>query len=529
MMRSILLIVFITLVVVPHQAQTLTPTQTPEGTPPFFTTATPTPLPFTATPTRRPTATITPTPRPDVPDFIFDWQDAVLFPTGIYFKLVIDRPLTQIQDITLTLSVDGETEPRVIPFEILRGAVVFDAPFTEIQYIWNAPPNDPPPFQAVIRYTWTVVTSQQEIANIPGVLAFRDSRYNWVESRHNWLNLLLPENTINPEQVHDALQPIYTLLQSNTGRSLQFSLLLTNESYPINPCNGDLTYPGGSVPCRGDVIEGMIAELGYSPFHASQMETERVIAELTSYLVTMFYDGVNLPAWFINGLTYFYAPTDKRGLVELLKEAARTGRLYTLNEMQTPDETNRILWDAQSYSMVVYIARLAGVDAVFELARGGDFATRYQEVTGLPFEGLLPSWENYIFRQVAMDDANLSLYAGATDLPTATNTVTPFPPTATDIPTNTPTNTPTPTVTGVLSATPLPSLTSTLTPRPGTPTITPLPAGFVFPTYTPEPSPTPLPTQADAGSNSNVVLALAVAIISLAIVIVGYIRFIRDA
>lgn len=477
--------------------------------------------------------TPTPTPRPDVPEFIYDWQDVVLYPSGIYFKLVVDRPLVQIQDLTLTLSIEGEAEPRIIPFDVLRNSIIFDRDFTELRYIWYPSADNPPPFQSIIRYNWTVITVQQETANIPGVLAFVDPNITWVQDQGSWLNLYLPEGVINTDQLREGLDPIYELLQANTGRTPRYNFFITNDSYPVNPCvtRAQIPYMDGVETCQDAIISPMIRNTGYTLFNVGQFREATIANDITHYIVGDFYTTANLPAWFLTGLIYFYTPSDKAGMVDTVKNAARASQLYTLNTLQTPDPNNPTLWDAQSYSMVVYIARLAGVEAVFELARGGEgtFAARYEAITGLPLDGLLPSWENYIFRQSALDDARLSLYAGATELPTATNTITPFPPTPTNLPTSTATSTITPTVTGVLTATPLPTRIPSATPRPGTPTITPLPAGYVFPTYTLEPSPTPIPSVATTQDNStNIVIGIAIGLIGLAIAVVAYIRFIRD-
>ncbi|MFW5691550.1 MAG: hypothetical protein ACOCXZ_03520, partial [Chloroflexota bacterium] len=242
----------------PPGADTATPTVTPTPEGPTET-ATPGP----PTPTPPPTNT----PRPDVADFVFDWSEDILYPQAAYFELVLDLPLSDVAALTLNIQPQGEARGYSVDDASLRAAAVITEPFTEIEYIWTVPPQDPPRFEALVNYTWEVITGDGRTAIVPGVFAFSDPRIDWVQesSADGPLTLFYPADTINEEVLRGTLSRVYELLSGVTGRRPAFRLLLTGPGYALDPCASQETITGPRsgvvVPCEGDVVDTIIANL----------------------------------------------------------------------------------------------------------------------------------------------------------------------------------------------------------------------------------------------------------------------------
>lgn len=522
---ALMTLILLCLLIVPIGAAqddtTLTPTDDPADATPQL----------SPTPTPPPTITLTPaptnTPRPEVPDFVFEWTEEVLYPSAIWFKLTLDVPLNALADLTLSIRAEGEATSRLLTLERLDEDIVVADPFLEIQTLWQVPPLQPLPFQAIVAYEWTVTLVDGRTATVPGVTAYVEPDRTWIfsDGPTGALNFLLPEDTLNPDTLRAGVARSYELASDNLGGARPtFNLVLDSPTHPIDPCDAQETITGGrsglTIDCDGALVAAMLRRMGYTRFEVPALDPFLIQADLLRHVLETFYapvwQGRDVPPWFQVGLFYFYTPEDKTALLLQTQDAVRAGRLYTLDEMMQRDSQDPLRWDAQAYTMVLYIAQQAGTDGLFALAaqagNGESFAESYARFVAQPLEGLLPTLANYALSQRAERSAALDLYRGPTLEPTNTPSITPFPPSPTPTSTATGTATPTPTVTGFLSATPLPSLTPTPTAPPGTPTITPLPADFVVETVLP---PTPVPaftneaTELDTTGIGTVLLIVA--------------------
>lgn len=325
-------------------------------------------------------------------------------------------------------------------------------------------------------------------------------------------------------QMRKNLEPIYALLVANTGRQLNFNLMLYSDEFPPG-CTRDSEgkavavgpYTGTQVPCDDSLANAIISASGYELVQSGSNSLNRMQVAVINHLTDRFYEaawqGKAVPEWFRLGLEQLYAPALKSNYFPTLSNAARNTALLPLDKV-TESGANRDLALAQSYGLVVYIADQIGLDGLYKLANvdGASFAEAYQSTMGKPLTSLLGALKAWIFTNRAVTAFSFTPYQPATATPTATRTLTP---TLSPTPTETFTPTFTPTVTGVLSATPLPTRTPTRTPTPAPPTRTPRPAGSL---NTPTPVPTPVVNPVGSLSTPSVtfgILTIGLILISI--------------
>lgn len=486
------------------QAQEITPLDSPTVVVP---TATPS---ITLTPAP---PTITPTPRVIVPDFIFTWSEEMIYPAAVRFTLTVARPISQVVGLSLAIDAPGQAT-RQITVNANESAVARTDTFTDFVYLWRIPANNPLPFQAEVSYAWTVTVDPEQTAIVPGAFAFTDPNINWVvdDDPAGNLGLIYPEDTVAAALIRSSAAEVYNVLRVNTGRAPTFNLVLTDPNYPFDPCDAVDDTPnavtglrtGTTVACTTDVMGGVLNALDYELFEVDSLVGAPVREDVIREMVARFYEpdwrDSDVPQWFRTGLAYLYQPSDKSALLETVRGSYRLYRPFSLSQMNTPDAENRFLWDAQSYTMVLYIAERIGLERLFALAQTDTpFAEAYQTILDEPLEALIPTWRNWIFSDVAASGAQLTLYQGATSVPLPTQTATPYPPTPTHTPTDTPTATPTETPFGFLATTTaLPSITPTPTERSRAATRTPRPASFAL-----TPTAAPIVQAAEATTNDE--------------------------
>jgi hypothetical protein len=496
------------------------------------------PTAIPAIPTTPAPPTATPTPTPVVPEFIYAWSEELIYPQGIWFILTVERPVDQIDSLTLNILPEGR-QSRSIVLDPVEIASLAAQTFTNLEYIWQIPADDPLPFLGLVEYNWVVAVSPGGSAVVPGVIRYEDPEIEWLrdDDPNGMLSLIYPAGQLNPDGVRADVRSVYELLAANLGSRPEFAFTLYNSAFPIDPCQPNQDgVPVAIAPlrrveatCDPALSEAVFTSIGFTPLNTSTVRGPELTQALIRHMINEFYapvwEGRDVPAWFRSGLATFYAPGSKSGMVEIARAAARTNRLYAQHEMNTPDETNLSLWQAQSYGMVLYIANQIGVPGLFQLANtagdGEAFAASYEAATGRPLAALIPAWRNWVFSGAAAAGAGLELYAGPTPPPTPTLTNTPFPPTSTPTATHTPTDTPTPTVTGFHTATPLPSLTPVPTRTPAPPTITPRPAGFVDPPTPVPPPPREVIQPPPTTEEINLAAAVVAGIFGVLVVLIG--------
>ena len=534
-----LLMVLVASSIGPVQAQSQ-PTQTPDPS----ATATNTPRP-----TRPGPPTATPTSTPDVPDFIYRWSNEVIFPQAVHFQIVINYPLEQIAELTLTINASGQPA-RVLERDqlVAEGLYIADS-FTELRFslaairdgdIWF-------PLLTPVEYQWEIGITDGQQAVIPDAFVFNDAVNPWQldDDPEGVLGLLYPAEQVDPLPLRNGLRDVIATLAERSGAELEpvVNLALIPTGSEFDKCASDEDgqsvalgpRTGVAVPCDAQIPQRLVSAMGFTPLVVDAGEGIGLQQTLMTHLMERFYGplwaGRDVPEWFRVGWQMLLTPTDHSGLLQLVRSAARINPLYGLSDTPDAKAADRPLWEAQAYTMVLYVARIGGMDAVYELARDGGadepFAESYERITGRALEAMVPGWRNWIYSGVAERDAQMALYDGPTAIPSATATVTPFPASPTATATHTPTITPTPTVTGFLTATPLPTLTATVSPTARPPTLTPRPASMAI-SDTPTPAPGSPLTDVEIDAQTGAALVIALVMVLVATLVAVYIRLGRQ-
>jgi len=462
--------------------------------------------------------------------FAIDGSGEVIFPEAIRFTIVLSRPVSEIEAISLT--IDTQNRAPFTPTFELEEIIQNAEPEAFLAYTWVLPENEIPPLFSNVTFAWDVEATDGVTAHVEGVVEFTDQRVVWINHEPIPDRLIIQASRDVPSRLIQNVRTFYELLSANTEQTPEIRLMLYDSAVApgciiqrLADGTEDIIargpYTGASVFCRPGFEELVYSD--YAVFQrAPGSEVETAIAD---YMADKFYqtlwNGNEVPAWFESGLRTFYTPELKTELLPIVQTLARNNRLFSLDAMNSdpPDDPQRRNeWQAQSYGMVLYIAELVGVQGLFEMAAAlGDsesFSEVYSEMTGEALQALIPAWEGWIFTDRAELVYGITPYQPPTATYTATHTAT-----STPLPTETltPSQTLTPSVTGTLSSTPPPTVTPSRTRTPEPPTVTPRP---------PQRTPTPAPLNpVNALSNPNVQAGvIIVLLIIIGILMYAYIR-----
>lgn len=469
--------------------------------------------------------TLTPTEalsdRPDVADFVLDWEDHVLYPQGLYFHLWLNVSVSQINSLRLIMAIEGESAPRVIFDEEIRPYLTEVDHRAIVSMAWPFPITNPPPLQARINYEWRIELNDARTATVPSIINFQNPAGSWTtEQLNNNLRVIYPSTA--PNTFSQRLSDQYDLLATNTGIRPPFNAIISPNTLPIDPCQvadqiavDDLI----ALSCEHSMIDAILRETSYTLITGLNVNDaiSQAIRSLTDLFYADIWAGQAIPDWLIVGTHAIYQSANYQGELQQTRQQERVKRLLALDDLNVIADDD-LTAQAQAVMMTLYIADQFGLDTVYALATSEfiedeTFAQRYQRLTNHSLNRLIPAMSNWLYDLHTPAIAELNLYAEPTPSPTLTLTATSFPatitptPTATSTSTPTATITPTPTITGTLTVTPLPTLTASLTPTPAPPTITPLPADYVFPTA--PPAPIEPPTPAEPVAQELMLLALA--------------------
>ena len=482
---------------------------------------------------------ISPTPTPDIAPWLTHWSEEVIFPQAILFTMIIDVVYADISTLTLNIQAEGQSL-RTVEQSDFTDFLIETETNTEIQYLYNLTPRNAFPALSNVIYYWDIVLSNGEAVRAPGVTEFipPDVTFVRTDDINGVVDLIYPLGRVEATGMQDTLKKVYDQLVNDIGGSHTFNLLLYERINPIDTCysrGGEMVVTGTkgtTIPCNPDVLDASIAAAGFTPFN--MLTASAVRQEIALHMVNTFLEptwtGRDVPEWFKFGMTQMYLPGEKSYFLDYFRDAARMNNFYTLNRMANPSEEDKtVLWESQSYAMVLYMARTLGIPTLLETAStiGTEvpFIETYESIMGQSIDALIPSMQAGAFSDITEADFRLDIYIERTALPTQTLTPTEFPASPTYTPTNTATPTLTPTVTGFLSATPLPSLTPTEDVDFATVTRTPLPAGFQrAPTATVTPT---VVSEDSSGSESDTqtIGITLVAIAALGVIFVAYLLF----
>ncbi|MCS6836095.1 MAG: hypothetical protein NZ750_08775 [Anaerolineae bacterium] len=460
----------------------------------------------------RPTLAQAPGSTPEQPPYRVLVRADLAFPAALALELGIEWPADRIVSAELLVRADGLDDvifryPNPRPWDEATAA------FAVARLVWT--PLELPPLFSIITYSWRVVDDQGRLSSGAGEIAFQDERFAWIGAGDELLSLHAAQSdpVLTARSLYLSLRPMYEQMARRTGQSPRFRFLVYSADIPPFCARDERGQPFTSAsngpktltwPCDLQAIEAALRVQGYELLF---YETLPILQERAlSRFFSAFYEPLwssSPPAWFAAGLRAFYRPGGNSAALTRMRARLRTQTPYSLEQMsRVSDET---AWQDQAQGMVLYIAELGGVEALFELARQAgrsNFSERYAQIIGQDLASLLPSWQSWLYTSRAELVYGYTPYVAET--PTLTPSFTPRPPTRT--PSSTPTQpsaTPSPVVTA--------SRTPSRTPRPPTATLTPLPPqAFVV-------RATPAPTQANQGgfpSNARTFIGIAAIVVA---------------
>jgi hypothetical protein len=467
------------------------------------------------------------TPQSPTPGGLVYGMDAeVIFPEAVRFTLALDARADELAFAILTIRFD-EQSPITIPVSIVESATRRE-PFTEMVVIWDIPRDTPPRLFSTVVYEWQFTQTNDSVVSAQSTFMFTDPRLRWTQDSANNSRIVfsVPADDFNIPvfSLRSDLQAAYDLMSMNTAEQPNFHVML----YPVElspgcAVNGEGQLvavgllSGTEVPCTAEQADSVYRASSIDVLQVSEIDTlARLRFALADLFTARFYASAwsdsDVPLWFERGLALFYLPQNKANLLEPARRAARSNRLFTLDEMNVEPSTDIELWRAQSYGMVLYVARQIGVPSLFALAlqMGTDFAAAYEASLGQSVSALLNNWQRWLFTTAAEDAYAYFPQMAITATPSFTPTATLPRPTATPTATRTPTLTPTVTNTGLPQAL-IPTLTPTRTDTPAPPSITPRPPGSL---RTPTPAPTPAVTLPGVQAGGYALLALSLLVLA---------------
>lgn len=453
----------------------------------------------------------TQTAQPDS-EIIFDSEVELASVQTIRSFFRLRLPASDFEQVALTIAQGGWGEETV---EVDLGEVAeITEPEVVFEYLWNIDPESPPTLFEEIRVSWAFTLSSGEQEEVPSTVVYADPRTEWLTETIDTVTIAIPSNRFDPQVIRESLQEVYELMSDNTGQTASVAVTVFDQTIPENPCiqNAErdsivMTESNAEVPCDIDIIRQIYAANGYTPVQVLTGSAGEVQDVVTEVLFDSLYTEQNAPEWFLYGLKQFYTPTEKLNFLQTSRQSVRINRPIA-NVSVVPDDPARLLiWQAQSYGMVQYMAEQIGVEALFQLAEAESIEEAYESETGQSIAGLITAWGNWVFTSAAERAYQYTPYLPptATITPSLTRTLT-------LTPTATLTFTLTPTITDTVGFTPSPFPTDTITPT-RTYTVTPRALASLF-TPTSEPV-TPLTISADNPSTLIGVGLIGVGVVGL--------------
>lgn len=451
-----------------------------------------------------PTATTTPDGT-----FITEYSANVLLPSVIRLRAKFAVNPRDFESANLTLFQASGFE-RTIPINLETDLIGEGLDFITVQIDEPLEGEDAPRLFEPLSYRWGLTTQDDKNYTVSGEVLVQPFLPNitWQLAGEAPLIFYTYNENLGVAILRENLLTVYDLLEKQLETPRDFTFVLFEREYPFCKTKIDeagkeilVTHDAEEYPCSIEAYAEVLAQNDLRFILRSDTAFDTLESQLLREMIGTFYDDywtVDVPAWFREGLILLYRPY--LGLQELAiaEQANTSGNLFPLAALDAPPNENLLLWQSQSYLLLLYLADTYGANAPFELASALNEAENFEDavenLTGMDLTNVYRAWKAWLTTQNAERAAAWNPYLQTTPTNTPTSTVTPIPPTQT--PSNTPTPSMTPTATSVSGRdvpTALAPATVTLT-LAVTASNTPLPPGSL---------PTALPTATPPVSSEN--------------------------
>jgi len=435
-------------------------------------------------------------------------QIQIYFPTALQVDVTLATRTETVTSGSLTLFQTSGYQ-QVIEFDVeadVNTETIDTVAYTK-QIIFDDPNDAPAPFEP-INYRIDFITDTARTERVGEVL-FQPNRGVWQQRDATPFIFYWHNPALGIPTILDNLTPVYDLLQQHTARTPQYKFVLYDNDFMMCDTITTASEDGASieqliyspnlpdVPCSKAAMTAYFETFGIALIQPEESGFAPLENALIDFVVQDFYAPLwndTAPEWFMIGLGQFYRQSDHLRNLVLAQTANQQRQLLPYESLKlSPIESQEILWKAQSYLLLSYLADTFGAEMPFIIARSisqdTDFAAALTRHTELTEDMLYRGWVVWLQTPEAEKAVSWNPYLPDTPTPTTTPSDTPVPPTPTI--TNTPTVTITPSSTSLIGRLPTQAAVQN-SPIPPTirPTITntPLPAGsFNQPTETPPP------------------------------------------
>ncbi len=437
---------------------------------------------------------------------IYALQAEVVYPAVIRFSMTTNAPLDSVRSVSLLVQ-QGDRTLRSGQLNV--DSILFSsAPETQFRYDWPIDPAQPPVLFEPVLYRWEMVSAVGE-AEAENEVVFEPGPTTWRQRGDLPLRFSLADEGLNVVTARQAILPVYELMQTHTGLSPVFdwAILPRGTTYCVEQLDEEgrrelvvLSTGQDVFSCSEEAARQILTANGYRVLERHQPGLlpfqNELVDDMFGEFYTAFWGNATVPAWFRAGLRQLYHVTPDPLALEQVRQVARTGNLVDITVLSAPAGSQQAstIFEAQTYTLLIYLADRYGAEIPFELAirtaRQG-FDTAFRALVDQPLEDFLSAWERWLFTEEAGRAVAWTVYSPATPTPTPTRTPTStstLTPTITQTPIATPSPALTPTSRVVQVASPLPTYTPQ-TVIPPTPSNTPRPPGSLGQPVTSEPSP----------------------------------------
>ncbi|MBI5927947.1 MAG: hypothetical protein HY862_01450 [Chloroflexi bacterium] len=441
-------------------------------------------------------------------DKIVSSRALVVMPSVIRFRVRVAATMEQVAEIKLTVQ-DEDTVLQT--YDITSPADNIFINFgdeSEYEIVWDIREVPLHPF-STLTYQFEVQMTDGEIATVKNDFIFQhETVQQWQLAESDTLKIYAMGDAIDWSNHLAGLEQSISLLRENTGFIAPIGLVVYPEGTefctqgevptdtpdatpPMIVISEDRAYPCDPADMtRFYAFENLV--IAYASPSDFYTEESQAFAPIFDLAYSTRWGNADVPAWFTAGLRQLYNRVNQGQKITTVKRASQESRMLSLTQMETPAaDANSVLWEAQAYSLTLYLADVYGASTPFDIAKAISPSLSanqaIEERTGQIKSRLYARWLVWLDTPQAIAAGGWNPYLATTPTPLPSNTPSQIPPTHTPRPTATITLTPTSTYRGDFVPTVF-KPTDVLPTIARNSTNTPLPPGGLNPTPTPRPA-----------------------------------------
>jgi hypothetical protein len=357
------------------------------------------------------TPTLTPSPTPEAGVIVRHGYE-LIFPVELEFSLIVSVPPSDIQSGEVILSQDSGFQ-QTIPLNLDTDINLANADSLEIRKAIRFELNNAPrPFER-LDYEWRL-NSVRGTDNLERWLLFQPDDVEWQHTPADALRMYWHDDNLAANILREELQPAIDQIASHTGTSPSLDFAIYSPDFeicvPDEEDESTLVYPGHpQYSCSLDDLRDYYGNHGIAFIQPPDSGFDTLQNEMIEVMVIQAYApgwvGRGVPVWFAEGLAQLYRQNINVGAVEIARSAEAQDMLLPPSRLENllPDDADAFdqrLWDAQSYTLLLYLADTFGEDAPIDLAtafpEAESFDVALQNITGMTLAENFRLWRQWL-------------------------------------------------------------------------------------------------------------------------------------